>query len=131
LEEAVDLSCDRLLMMMMMMIMNVTQCRLVVTDVSGHSICPIFKGQVVLFGVLYPRKSGTDRMSRNVGHYQSTLRRTNLHRGGNLNSCIVVFILLTTAFFQYFNRQILLFLHICQRQNPSFITATFCSKASR
>ena len=51
---------------------DVTQRLLVVvTDVSRQHICPILKGQLTLVLI---NEDGTNRPSRNVGSYQSTLR---------------------------------------------------------
>jgi len=57
--------------------------RSLLADISGPPIGPVFKGKAVL-------EDGTDRLSRNVGNYQSTLRniqeerRYNLCSGGSL-----------------------------------------------
>jgi hypothetical protein len=45
---------------------DVTERGLVVTNVSGQPIDPIFKGQAV-------QEVGIDRSSRNISNYQSTL----------------------------------------------------------
>jgi hypothetical protein len=46
---------------------DVTQCILIVTDVSGQAVGPIFKGQAIL-------EDGNDTFYRNFGNYESTLR---------------------------------------------------------
>jgi hypothetical protein len=46
---------------------DVTQRRLVFTDVSGQPVGPIIKGQAI-------REVATDKLSRNVCNYQNTLR---------------------------------------------------------
>jgi len=49
---------------------DVTQCRLVIADVSGQSIGPIFKGQAVI-----ALEDGADRFREtSVINYQSTMR---------------------------------------------------------
>jgi len=58
---------------------GVTQRILIDTDISGQSLRVIFKGHAV--------QDGSDWLSRNVGSYQSTLRkmpekRSHLRRGG-------------------------------------------------
>jgi hypothetical protein len=71
-----------------------TQRRLVVIDVSGQRIGPIFMEQAVEEDFLdcFSLEDGTNTLSRNVDNYQSTLRsipeerRSHLHRGGSLKS---------------------------------------------
>jgi hypothetical protein len=53
---------------------DVTQHKLVVTDVSGQPVGPVFRGQVVQEPDFLTIKNWTDRLSRNVGNYQSALR---------------------------------------------------------
>jgi hypothetical protein len=63
--------------------------RLVVTDVSGQPIGSILKGQAIPEDCL-TLEDGTDRLFRNVGSYQSTLRnmpekgRSHFHRSKSL-----------------------------------------------
>jgi hypothetical protein len=70
------------------------QRKLVVTDVSGQPIGPIFKGQSVQEFCL-TLENESDRLPRNGGNYQSTLHnipeelRSHLHHGQSLKSCIV------------------------------------------
>ena len=52
-----------------------TRRRMVVTDVLGQPIGPIFKVRTVQKDFLTP-EDGSDRLSRNVGNYHSTLRKT-------------------------------------------------------
>jgi len=67
------------------------QGRLIVTDVSGQPVGTIIKGQTVFLDCL-TIEDGADMLFRNVGSYQSVLRnisekrRSNLYRGGSLNS---------------------------------------------
>jgi hypothetical protein len=67
---------------------------LIVTDVSGQPIGPIFKSQAVQYLDCLILEDGTDRLSRNVGNYQFMLRnipedpRSHLHDGGSLKSRI-------------------------------------------
>jgi hypothetical protein len=69
---------------------DVMQGRLLVTDVSGQPVGTIFKGQAVFLACL-TLEDGAG-MFRNVGSYQSVLRkisekrRSNLYREGSLNS---------------------------------------------
>jgi hypothetical protein len=71
---------------------RVTQRRLVVTDVSGQPMRPVFKAQVVkvqsFFLDYLTLQDEKDRLNRNVGNYHSTLcdileeRRCLVHRYG-------------------------------------------------
>jgi hypothetical protein len=54
--------------------LEITQRKLVVTDVSGQGIGPIYKGQAVqedLYCLAF--EDATYSLSRNVGNYKSTL----------------------------------------------------------
>ena len=68
---------------------DVTQRRLVVSDVLGHLSSYICNGQGVFLDCLI-LEDGTDRFSQHVGNYHSTLsnipeeRRSHLYRGASL-----------------------------------------------
>ena len=53
---------------------------MVVTSAAGQNIGPVFKGQVVKRTDYLTLEGGTDRLSRNVGNHQSTLRNTQGER---------------------------------------------------
>jgi hypothetical protein len=57
---------------------------MVVTDVPGKAISPIFKSEAVL-------EEGTDRLSRNVGNYNSMLRNILEERRPH-SECIYIYI---------------------------------------
>ena len=66
---------------------------MVVTDVSGQPIGPIFKGQAVLKRLhkdCLTLEDRTDRLSRNVGKCQYTLRNNPEERISHLVVCICV-----------------------------------------
>ena len=83
---------------------DVTKRSLIVTDVSGQLIGPIFRVQAVqeMFPAFFLNcltlEDGTDRFSRNAGNYQSTLRnileepRSLLHRERILKSLTDAFL---------------------------------------
>ena len=52
---------------------DVTQRRLVVTDVSDQMFVPIFRGQAVQGDDSFTLEFGKEKLSRNVGNYQSRL----------------------------------------------------------
>jgi hypothetical protein len=70
---------------------DVMKDRLVVTDVSGQPVGTNIKGQTVFLDCL-TIEDGADMLCRNVCSYQSVLRnvsekrRSNLYRGGSLDS---------------------------------------------
>ena len=67
------------------LVLDVRQRRLVRTDVSGQHVGPIFKGQAVQEDLdCVTLEAGTDRLSRNVGTYQSTLPNIPEERRSNL-----------------------------------------------
>jgi len=52
--------------------------RLIVTDVSGKAISPIFKGQALREEGCLTLEDGTDELSRNVAKYRSTHRHITM-----------------------------------------------------
>jgi hypothetical protein len=63
---------------------DVTQHRLTFTDVSRQLICPIFRDQTT-------PEDRINRLCRNVGNYQSTLRNISEARRSHGNNCSKIY----------------------------------------